>query len=184
MANTSLSYHYGGYFVEYIATSESRANTTYSTHVPIQYGLPDPTKAAPPPCVFRTYYTTSRGSSISDLSAVPNYFLENDSPQSLWLLHIEYNNASCPYRLALAELQPYEDWSLRCQLNNTCALPSVEPLDCPFDEAGQISCPSADPAACFITSVFPPSQGQPKELTCSSVTTDLGLDPAVHGPVF
>ena len=40
---------------------------------------------------------------------------------------------TCPYKLALAELLPFEDWSLKCQVNNTCVVDTISVQDCEYD---------------------------------------------------
>lgn len=76
------------------------------------------------PCAADLYYTPPHGGKVRiDLSQLPNFFRETSTPDNTWYFNIEYNNDTCPWKLAMTALLPTDDWSLDCRVNNTCADP-------------------------------------------------------------
>lgn len=73
------------------------------------------------PCVATLEYSLNDKIKTSNISKVTNFYELSGSLEREWTLSLDYNNKTCPYKLALTELQPFEDWSLKCQMNNTCA---------------------------------------------------------------
>ena len=87
----------------------------YSLEQKIEFGVPPPamyTAGEPLPCDAQVLYETPSGRLVrADLTKLLDYFQEAREPSYSWRLHIDYNNDTCPWRLAQAALLPTDDWT-------------------------------------------------------------------------
>lgn len=77
------------------------------------------------PCVATLEYSKSELIKTKNISTVDDFYEISGSLDSEWKLSLDYNHKTCPYKLARVEMLPFEDWSLKCQIDNTCVTENI-----------------------------------------------------------
>ena len=118
-------------FVGYNTTKFTNPNNFFEEIIHVELNRPTPESASDQfPCVAELRYITPRGGHVFSMEGL-NYAVESYTPRSKWIVHLDYNNITCPYKLAVMDFTGVSDWSVLCQLNNTCyAQQPADPHDC------------------------------------------------------